>query len=110
MAIEYKILGQVAPTANQSNTVYTVPAGRQAITSTINICNQDLTVRSCSIAIVKSGETLSAKHYIAFNLPVPFSDSVGIAIGATLNSNDSIVVSANNSSNLSFCIFGSEIY
>lgn len=110
MPVDYKILGQVSPAANQSNTIYTVPAGRQAVTSTINICNQDLSARAFSIAIVKSGESLSAKHYIASNIPIPVNDSIGITIGATLNSNDSVVVSANSSSNLSFSVFGSEIY
>jgi len=109
MAIAYKILGQVAPASNTANTVYTVPAGTQAVVSTINICNPDIVPRAFRIAVVKSGESLSQKHYICYETPIPTADSIALTMGITLGANDSISVFANSTSNISFSIFGSEI-
>jgi len=109
MATTYKILGQVAPAADTANTVYTVPAATQAVISTINICNPDSTTRSFRIAVVKSGEALAQKHYIAYNTAIPTVDSISITIGITLGANDSISVYSVSTANLSFSVFGSEI-
>ena len=109
MATTYKILGQVSPTANTANTVYTVPAATSAVVSTINICNLDGVNRTYRVAAVKSGDVLASKHYIAYENVVPSNDSISITIGVTLGANDSISVYANNTANLAFSIFGSEI-
>lgn len=109
MPTAYKILGQVAPTLNAANTVYTVPAATQTIVSTINVCNPDSSNRTFRIAIVKSGESLAQKHYLSYETPVPATDSIALTMGITLGANDSISVFANSTSNISFCVFGSEI-
>jgi len=40
MPINYKVLGQSNPAATTATTLYTVPAGTQAVVSTIAVCNQ----------------------------------------------------------------------
>lgn len=109
MATTFKILGQVAPAANTANTVYTVPAATQAVISTINVCNPDSSARSFRVAVVPSGDTLSQKHYIAYETPIQATDSIALSLGISLGNGDFISVYANNSSNMSFGIFGSEI-
>lgn len=109
MAIAYKILGQVAPSLNAANTVYTVPAATQAVVSTINVCNPDSSSRTFRVAVVKSGESLAQKHYIAYETAIPATDSIALTIGISLGANDSISVFANSTSNISFSVFGSEI-
>ena len=109
MATTYKVLGQVAPSANTANTVYTVPAATQTVVSTINICNPDISMRSFKIAIVPSGQSLAQKHYIAYETPIYNNDSIALTLGITLAANDSISVLANSTSNMSFGVFGTEI-
>ena len=109
MATTYKVLGQVAPAANTANTVYTVPAATQTIVSTINICNPDTTNRAFRVAVIPSGQSLAQKHYIAYETPIYTADSIALTLGITLGANDSISVYANNTANISFSIFGTEI-
>jgi len=109
MPTTYKILGQVAPTLNTANTVYTVPAATQSVISSINICNPDSTSRTFRVAIIPSGNTLAQRHYLAYETPVAATDTITLSAGITMGANDSISVFANNSSNVSFSVFGSEI-
>lgn len=107
----YKVLGQIVPQANTANTLYTVPAGRSAIVSSINVCNPSISNNiDVRLAIVPSGETLAQRHYVAFGLPVPLCDSINLSLGLTLAANDSIIVYANNATNMSFAAFGLEVF
>lgn len=111
MANEYKILGQIVPQANTANTLYTVPAGRSAVISSLNVCNPSPSANiDIRIAIVPSGNTLSSRHYVAYGMPVPYCDSINMALGITLSSNDSVIVYANNSTDMAFAAFGLEVY
>ena len=114
MTISYKVLGQIAPgTPDTANLAYTVPAARAAVISTINICNLDTSNRAFSVAVVPSGQSVTApgtNNYIAYKTAIPTQDSIAMTVGVTLGSNDSIVVSSNNTYNLAFSIFGSEVY
>lgn len=108
MATTYKVLGQSNPTATTNTTLYTVPSVTQTIVSTISVCNQTSGELAFRIAIRPAGETLAAKHYIAYDAKVAGNDTTFITVGATLNQTDVITVYA-ASANLSFNAFGSEI-
>ena len=108
MAIAYKVLGQSNPAATTATTLYTVPASTSAVISTINICNQSSSIDTFRIAIRPAGETLAAKHYIAYNTAIPALDSISLTIGITLATTDVVTVYAGTST-LSFNLFGSEI-
>jgi glucose-6-phosphate dehydrogenase assembly protein OpcA len=108
MATTYKVLGQVNPTAATATTLYTVPAGTQTVVATISVCNQTQSELSFRIAVRPAGETLAAKHYIAYDSKVAGNDSTFITVGVTLAETDVITVYA-SSANLSFSAFGSEI-
>jgi hypothetical protein len=109
MATSYKVLGQVNPTANTLSRVYNVPASNSAVISTVVICNQSTIASSFKLAVMPSGNTVSSKHYLNYDTPIPGNDSIAVTIGITLAANDTILANA-SSSNISISVFGSEIY
>lgn len=108
MATSYKTLGQVNPSATTATTLYTVPASTEAVVSTITICNQAGTAGTYRLAVRPDGESLAAKHYLAYDVSIPANGYHGYTIGVTLNAADVITVYA-SSANQSFSAFGSEI-
>ena len=108
MGIIYKILGQINPIANSSNTIYTVPVGTNTVISTIAVCNQNANSSTFRVAVVPSGNTLSAQHYINYNTFIPANDTITLTIGVTMGAGDFLVANSALPS-LSFSAFGSEI-
>ncbi len=108
MAVHYKILGQVVPDGTAVSTLYTVPASKGAVISTISISNRSQGEVKFRIALVPSGEQLSGQHYISYNAPCSGQDSTFITAGFTMEAGDYIVVFAENNQ-LSFSAFGMEI-
>lgn len=108
MATTYKVLGQLNPSATTATTLYTVPSATNTIISTISVCNQADTVGSYRIAVRPAGETLAAKHYIAYDVTLPGDSTDAITIGLTLGATDVVTVYA-TSANFSFNAYGSEI-
>ena len=110
MPTVYKVLGQASPTLGALTDIYTVPSGNSAVISTINVCNRDTTnTGAFRIAIRPAGESIANKHYIAYDTAIPAVDAIALTIGVTLAQTDVISVYAANA-NVSFSIFGSEIY
>ena len=109
MPTNYKVLGQINPTAFTNTTLYTVPSATQAVISTISVCNANTTTSAnYSIAIRPAGEALASKHYFAANNVVGALDTIAITVGLTLGNTDVVTVYA-SSPNVSFGIFGSEV-
>lgn len=109
MAETYKILGQVAPAANTTSNVYTVPAATQAVVSSIVIVNRNSTA-NCTyrVAAQQAGAALANQHYIAYDAPIAALDTVALSLGVTLGNTDVISVYSANA-NISFSVFGTEI-
>lgn len=108
MAASYKILGQFCPPAANLVTLYTVPAGNSSIISTLNICNQNSTSSSFRIAARQANAALDQAQYLAYDTPVPGSDSIALTLGVTLAATDVIAVYA-STANVSFNLFGTEL-
>jgi len=108
MAIAYKILGQVNPSATTYTTLYTVPASTSTVCSTLVICNQAATAAVFRVAVRQAGESLTTKHFIAYDTSLSANDSISLTIGVTLATTDLISVYANTST-VSFNLFGSEL-
>jgi hypothetical protein len=108
MAIEYKVLGQSAPSATTNTDVYTVGSGKQAIISTITVANRSASGRTYRIAIRPAGATLANQHYIAYDVSLAANDTTALTLGITLTATDVVTVYA-STTDLSFGIFGSEI-
>lgn len=108
MTVSYKVLGQVNPAINTNVDVYTVPATKSAIVSTLNVCNMGSVDGTIQIAVRPGGEALAAKHYIAYDTTVTKNDAIGLTIGITLATGDVITVRSNVAT-MTFNVFGSEI-
>ena len=109
MTQAYKVLGQISPTANTLSNVYTVPASNSAVISTITICNQTASNASYSIAVAPSGAADNVKHYLIRGGVVPAADSIGVTLGITVGATDQVRANA-SVANISFNVFGSEVY
>jgi glucose-6-phosphate dehydrogenase assembly protein OpcA len=108
MPTTYKVLGQVNPSATTATTLYTVPSATTSVVSTITVSNQAASAATFRIAIRPAGESIVAKHYIAYDSTVAANDTTAFTIGVTLAATDVITVYASTTT-LSFNAFGSEI-
>jgi hypothetical protein len=108
MATRYMVLGQSAPAATTDTTLYTVPALKETIVSTLVVANRLATASSFRVAVRPNGVTLANQHYIAYDVAVGPLDSTTLTLGLTLDATDVITVRS-SSANLSFGLFGSEI-
>lgn len=107
MAVVYKVLGQVIPSATTATTLYTVPAATSAVCSTLSICNQGATT-NIRVAIRPAGATLTASQYIAYDNYVSANDTLFLTLGVSLATTDVVTVYAGTAT-VSFSLFGSEI-
>jgi hypothetical protein len=108
--VTYKILGQAAPAANTDSNLCVVGAGKQVVTSTLVVCNRSTTqgVAKFRVAVVPSGATLDAQHYLRYDELVEYRASQDIKIGMTLAAGDTVIVRSSDG-NISFTLFGQEI-
>lgn len=102
-----KVLGQVNPAAITATTLYTVPAAKSTVISTLVIANLAATAATYRIAIRPAGATLANTHYIAYDVALAASDSTALTLGITLATTDVVTVYA-SSANVNFSAFGDE--
>lgn len=107
MAINYKVLGQVSPSATTNTTLYTAPSGTSAVASTLTICNRGAGT-TVNVAIRPAGATLANEHYILYNSFVDATDTMFLTIGLSLAPTDVVTVYAGTST-VTFNLYGSEI-
>lgn len=105
---DYKVLAQSAPSATTATDIYTVPAGKSAVISTLVIANRALTDATYRLAIRAAGATLANQHYLAYDVTVGGGDSTTLSLGLTISATDVLTVYA-STANLSFNVFGSEV-
>jgi hypothetical protein len=108
MPTNYKVLGQVAPSATTATTLYTVPSATEAVISTVVVCNRSASNRTFRLAVRPNGATLANEHYLAYDVTVGASDSTTLTLGITMDAADVLTVYA-STTDLSFSAFGSEI-
>lgn len=108
MSLTYKVLAQANPSATTATTLYTVPALTSAVLSSIVVTNQAGTSGTYRIAIRPDGETLAAKHYIAYDRTLAANDYEPHTLGVTLDAGDVVTVYA-SSANMSFNAFGVQV-
>ena len=108
MPTNYKVLGQVAPSATTATTLYTVPSSTESVISTVVVCNRSTTNRTFRLAVRPNGAALANEHYLAYDVTVGASDSTTLTLGITMDAADVLTVYA-STTDLSFSAFGSEI-
>jgi hypothetical protein len=107
MAITYKVLGQIEPSATTNTTLYTVPAATSAVCSTLTVCNTGVST-TFRIAIRPAGASISDIHYIVYDTAVNANDTIFLTLGITLAATDVVTVYAGTAT-VVFNLFGSEI-
>jgi hypothetical protein len=108
MATNYKVLGQVNPSATTATTLYTVPASTQSIVSTLTVTNQTATAGTYRISLRVAAAADNAKQYIAYDVSLPGNATDTLTLGVTLGATDVITVYA-SAATFSFNAFGSEL-
>lgn len=104
----FKVLGQSFPTLDTQTDIYTVPANKQAVVSSITVCNLDAVQDRFSIAVRPAGEALAQKHIVYFLEPVNGQVNYTITIGITMNETDVLTVYSELGLS-AFSVFGQEI-
>lgn len=108
MAQNYKVLGQIAPSATTATEVYTVPSATETVVSSIVVCNRAGASGTFRLAVRPNGATLSDQHYISYDTPIDANDSIILTIGLTLDAADVLEAYASSAS-MSISAYGSEI-
>ena len=108
MAQNYKVLGQIAPSATTATAIYTVPSATEAVISSITVCERGGSAGTFRLAVRPNGATLSNEHYISYDVAISANDSIILTIGLTLDAADVLEAYA-SSSDMSFNAYGSEI-
>ena len=108
MAQNYKVLGQIAPSATTATTIYTVPSATETVVSSITVCERGGSAGTFRLAVRPNDATLSNEHYIAYDVAISANDSIILTIGLTLDAADVLEVYA-SSADMSFNTYGSEI-
>lgn len=104
----YKVLGQVNPSAITATTLYTVPASRSTVVSTISVANLSATTATFRIAIRIGGASLANTQYVAYDVVLTGNEAKAFTLGITLATTDVITVYA-STANVAFSAFGTEI-
>jgi hypothetical protein len=109
MASTYKVLGQANPANTATATLYTVPAGGQAIVSTITVANVTSSPASFDIYIGVDGAVASTANALAFGVTLLASQTQALTLGVTADATDVIYVKTSVADALTFSAFGLEI-
>ena len=92
--------------AGALSTLYTVPADKSAVVSTLVITNLG-NATTYRVAVIPSGDTLSQENWVFFDTAIGAKSTQTITIGMTLATGDVVKVSA-DSGYTSATLFGSE--
>ena len=108
MATTYKVLGQLAATANTEGNVYVVPAATSTVVSTVTVCNRAATSTTYRLNVKVANAATTNAQFITYDAVAPGNDTVFLTLGLTLGAGD--VLAANcAASTVSISAFGSEI-
>lgn len=108
MAQNYKILGQLSPSATTLTDIYTVPASTSSIISSMIICNRSATPTAFRISVAFEGDANDVKQYLYYDTPIAGNDTFAATLGLSLSETDVIRVYATLAT-LSFNVSGVEI-
>ena len=86
-------VAQSNPDAATPDDLYTVPAGKEAVISTLSVANVGVDA-SFRIAVRPGGATISDEHYIVYEASIPAGESKFFTIGMALATTDVVTVRA----------------
>jgi putative ubiquitin-RnfH superfamily antitoxin RatB of RatAB toxin-antitoxin module len=109
MAIHYKILGQVVPSAaNTWTQLYPCPTGKEAVCSSLTVANLTADDILYRVRIRQANASADNKQYVVYDTAVAGGVSQALQLSMTLSADDRVEVYAPSTS-VAFNLFGSEI-
>ena len=103
-----KVLGQLAPASGvYTGALYTVPAGKESIVSTLSVTNRAATTDTYRIRIAVSNATSDLKQWLAYDVAALGNTIIPLTFGTTLAAGDVVYVGS-SAGNLTFQLFGEE--
>jgi hypothetical protein len=108
MANAYKILGQVADASANDVELYLVGSGKEAVVSTIVVCNREAANNTFRIATKTDNSAVANTDYVAYDSVVNGNDTITLTLGITLQTGAEISVGASDA-NVTFQAYGTEI-
>ena len=107
MADVIKVLGQSAPAATTTTTLYTAPNLVQTTVSSFVACNRNAGDQTFRLSVHVAGAVADDKQFIFYDKSVAANDTLTVVIGLTLNQADVLKVYA-STADMSFNLFGVE--
>jgi hypothetical protein len=109
MAINYKVLGQVVPSANATYTqIYAVPSGKQAICSSLTVANLSTDDVLYRVRVRVAGAAENAKQILVYDTAAAAGISQALQLSMTLGTGDIVEIYAASTS-IAIKLFGSEL-
>lgn len=109
MAINYKVLGQVVPSANATYTqIYAVGAGKQAICSSLTVANLSTDDVLYRVRVRVSGAAANDKQILVYDTAAAAGISQALQLSMTLSAGDIVEIYAASTA-IAFNLFGSEV-
>ena len=109
MAIHYKILGQVVPSAvNTYTQIYPCPTGKEAICSSLTVANLSTDDVLYRVRVRQAGAAANDKQILVYDTAAAAGISQALQLSMTLGTGD-IVEVYGASTAISFNLFGSEV-
>lgn len=109
MAIHYKVLGQVVPSANATWTqIYAVPTGKEAVCSSLTVANLTADDILYRVRVRVAGEAAANKQTLVYDTAAAGGVSQALQLSMTLAAGDIVEIYAASTS-IAFNLFGSEL-
>ena len=102
-----KVLGQSAPSATTTTSLYTAPDLTQTTVSSLVVCNRGGSAGTFRVSVHVAGATADNKQFLFFDESLAATTTRTVVIGICLNQADIVKVYA-SSANFSFNLFGVE--
>lgn len=86
----YKVLGQADLAAATLTDMYTVPASKIAVISSVIFCNRGAAGIKVRLSVAIAGAADSNKQYLIFDKAVAANDTLSLVLGITLATTDKV--------------------
>lgn len=109
MAIHYKVLGQVVPSATSTWTqIYAVPTGKEAVCSSLTVANLSTDDILYRVRVRVAGAAANNKQTLVYDTASAGGVSQALQLSMTMSAGDIVEIYA-DSVNIAFNLFGSEV-
>ncbi len=108
MADAPKCLGQQNPGATTLTALYTVPAAKAAVASTLSVCNRSATPTTFRLSHAIAGAVDGNAQYFAFDAPIGANETIWLTGGIALATTDVLRCYATLAT-LTFVVWGVEV-